>query len=132
TILDSVDVLSKSIVVDAENNFEPSKRAIAGPNRAINTYILALGSSKYHLPVEAYANSVYNKYDSLRFEKLEELDIDVFAELMSSDSIVQSKIHVLRQIDTLMQVSIVDSMLLYGEPLLLGDIKGSLMDLYRP
>jgi hypothetical protein len=132
TVQDSVDILSKSIIMDEDNEFKPSNRVLAGPNYAINTYIMATGSSAYPLSLDAYRNSVYNRYDSLRYEKLEELDIDVHAELLAADSIVQSRISVLRQVDSLVRVPIVDSLSRYGELLLLGDIEGSLMDLYKP
>lgn len=132
TVRDSLDVLSKSILMNVDNEFEPSERVFAGPNYAINAYMMATGSSQHPLPIEAYAHSVYNRYDSLRYEKLEELEIDIHAELMSPDSIVQSRVSVLRQVDSLVRVSIVDSVWCYGEQLLLGEIDGSLMDLYRP
>ncbi|HMR20264.1 MAG TPA: hypothetical protein PKA53_13255, partial [Sphingobacterium sp.] len=108
TIPDSINVLSRGILINDDDDFEPSRRGIAGANYAINTYIMAIGSSKHALPVESYTHSVYSRYDSVRFEKLDELDIDVHAEIMSPDSIVQSRIKVLRHIDTLLRVPVID------------------------
>lgn len=131
TIKDSSDILSKSIALD-KAPFQGRDEAIAGPNYAMNTYMLAIGSSTHGLPVSSYAHSVYHSYDSVRFSKIEEVDIDVYADSLSADSVIQSRVQVLRQIDTLVQVPIVDSLSAYGECLLLGDIKGSLLDLYKP
>jgi len=131
TMKDSSDILSKYIALD-KAAFEGRDEPIAGPNYAMNTYMLALGSSTHALPISAYTHSVYHSYDSVRFSKIEDIDIDVFADSLSADSIVQSRIQVLRQIDTLVQVSIVDSLSAYGEDLLLGDIRGSLLELYKP
>ena len=98
----------------------------------MNTYMLALGSSKHALPLSAYTHSVYHTYDSVRFSKIEDIDIDIFADSLSADSIVQSRVQVLRRIDTLVQVPIIDSLSAFGEHLLLGDIRGSLLDLDHP
>ena len=131
TLKDSSDILCKSIALD-KADFEDREQPIAGPNYAINTYMLAIGSSKKGLPVSSYAHSVYNSYDSVRFAKIEDLDIGVYADSISKDSLVQNRIQVLRQVDTLMCVPIIDSLTKYGEHLLLGEIKGSLLDLYLP
>ncbi len=131
TMRDSSEVLSKNIAVD-KADFEGRKEPIAGPNYAINTYMLAIGSPKYNLPVSSYTHSVYHAYDSVRFAKMDELDIDVYTDSLSADSIVQNRIKVLRHVDTLVCVSVIDTLFRYGERVLLGDMRGSLLDLYRP
>jgi len=131
TMQDSSEVLSKNIAAD-KANFEDRNEPISGPNYAMNTYILAIGSPKYNLPVSSYTHSVYHVYDSVRMDTLEKLAIDVYTDSLSIDSVVQDQVQVLRQMDTLVRVSAIDTLFRYGERVLLGDMKGSLLDLYRP
>lgn len=115
---------------EAVDIFNPAS-LVSGANDALNTYLLAISSSKYPLPASAYRSGVYKQYDIKRYEHIEELDTDIY-----SDSIVHEPHGLLsfmeERTDTVTGFSIFQPSTRFGVYLPLGEIGGSLMDLYKP
>ncbi|ERJ59781.1 glucoamylase family protein [Sphingobacterium paucimobilis] len=136
----------QKLVVENSNNILRSKLSLmeeevselpvaasllSGPNDAINTYLLAIGSSKYPLPIDAYRNGVYNRYDVRRYEHIEELDTDIYSDSVRQD--VYNPLPFMRErFDTVAGLSVMQPSTQFGVYLPLGEIGGSLMDLYKP
>lgn len=133
------------LVLDTESNVLRSKLSLmeektagnsqtellSGANDAINTYLLAVGSSRFPLPAGAYFKGVYNSYNSFRYERIEELDADIY-----SDSVAYEWLNPVQKyrfyVDTVTKESVLKPMEKFGEYLSLGELNGSLMDLYKP
>lgn len=137
---DSSNILIRNISKDMSEDFSLSDRMLVGPNYAMNTYMLAAGSSQHALPEQAYRQAVYSRYDSVQVVLPEpELEHSIEEEpvpLADVDSVEFARPQLMDEpaADSvvMMLVPIVDSVWRYGQELLLGDWEGSLMDLYRP
>lgn len=104
---------------------------LSGPNDAINTYLLAIAASKYPLPTSIYYNAIYNNYNADRYEHVEEIDNYIYADSLVNEvpflDLLSKK-----PIDTVRKLSFIQPSTKFGVLLPLGEIKGSLMDLYKP
>lgn len=136
---DSTNILVRNVSRTLVDDFELSDRALVGPNYAINTYMLAAGSSQFPLPEQAYREAVYNRYDSVRIA-LSETEVEVkngIKEIVALDTIDSDEFQLttdpgIDSVSSVTLVPIIDSLWSYGQELMLGEWEGSLMDLYRP
>ncbi|MFD2555623.1 glucoamylase family protein [Sphingobacterium tabacisoli] len=104
---------------------------LSGPNDAINTYLLAIAARKYPLPASVYYNGVYNNFNINKHEHMEELDTDIYSDSLIHDytnPVPAPKI----AIDTVTKLSIIQPSTQFGVYLPLGEMRGSLIDLYKP
>lgn len=99
-------------------------------DEAINTYLLAAGHPKFALPSSAYFDAVYHQVKKIKQDTSvtinpyyydETIQIDDFRELKSSASK-----------DTLVNLSVFDTVYRYGMELPFGELQNSLLKLYRP
>ena len=104
---------------------------LSGPNDAINTYLLAIAARKYPLPAPAYYNGVYNYYNINRHEHIEELDTDIYSDSLIHDY-ANSTTVAKTNVDTLARLSVIQPSTQFGVCLPLGEMRGSLIDLYKP
>ncbi|QBQ43058.1 hypothetical protein E2P86_10360 [Sphingobacterium psychroaquaticum] len=124
----TTDVLVERLsAVDTLNKY-PS---LGGINESINAYMLGMGAPKYKLPVSAYENGV----------KMAPIDRGAMHGIFQDSTIALPGIlpvpaFILQQ-DSLsaklsQRVSIFKDTLLYGERLIFGYQKGSLLNVYKP
>lgn len=102
-----------------------------GANEAINTYLLAISSSKHALPTSSYFEGVYNNFGMRRVAQIEELEADVYSDSLSNDEGASMLLH--RPFtDSLSRSSILKPSIKYAVDLPFGEYTGSLMELYKP
>lgn len=104
---------------------------LSGPNDAINTYLLAIAARKYPLPASVYYDGVYNNYNINRHEHIEELDTDIYSDSLIHDY-ANSTTVAKTNVDTLARLSVIQPSTQFGVCLPLGEMRGSLIDLYKP
>lgn len=136
----------QKLVIDDKNNILRAKLSLieeeapgranpeallSGANDAINTYFLAIGAPKYPLPATVYYNGVYNNYNTYRYAGEEELATDIYSDSLLNESQTLETPSTLL-IDTVTRLSILQPSTKFGIYLPLGEIGGSLMDLYKP
>lgn len=122
------DILVERISVMDSLNKAPS---LGGINASFNTYLLAMGAPKFHIPLSAYANGVMEA--PLNMDQLQGLFQDstinipgvlpVPAFVLGHDSL-KAKFG--------QRVSVLHDTVLYAEKLRFGYERGSLLNLYRP
>lgn len=118
---------SKLSLVDEKNDKD---KPLSGIENAINTYLLAIGHSKYAIPSSSYFDAVYN-----RFEKIKQDTTQSINPYFYNESIIQDEFHALQtkqRIDTTVQISVLNPTTLYGVYLPFGELNHSLLDLYKP
>lgn len=106
---------------------------LGGINESINAYLLAMGSSTHPIPLSAYQNGVKNvdvRYSSA-YNKMDSLAKDTLSLMMETFRLAMNPLG--NDIEGAAErVSILQDTSMYGEHLIFGNAKGSLLDFYKP
>lgn len=120
-----------SLMEDEKSGASNNMTLLSGTNDAINTYLLAIGASKYPLPASVYTNAVYNTFNAYRYEALEELDTDIYADSLVHEDLSSGLTEIVH-VDSVTRFSVLQPSTKFGVYLPMGEPVGSLMDLYKP
>ena len=121
-------LLKTKLALLEENNEENSP--LMGIEHAMNTYLLAIGDSKYALPSSTLHDAIYYYYQKVKTDTTQSVNPYYYDESILEDefyAIKRTKI-----IDTTIKVSVFDPIQAHGLKLPFGKLKNSLLDFYKP
>lgn len=128
SLLDNNDLLKSKLALLEEND---SKNVpLSGLENAINTYLLAIGESKFAITSSTYFNAVYSKFETIKQDTTQSINPYFYNETITED-----EFHALKtthKVDTTVQISVLNSHVAYGLDLPFGKLNRSLLDLYEP
>ncbi|TDS11790.1 glucoamylase family protein [Sphingobacterium paludis] len=124
------DVLQERVSgVDADKQYA----TLGGVNESINAYMLAMASPTHPIPLSAYENGVKNidqRYASA-YSKMDSLAKDTLSLVRETFRLAFNPLG--NEVDdSAERVSILQDTMMYGERLLFGNARGSLLEFYKP
>ena len=124
---DEVFLKSKLALLD-ENNTK--NLPLSGLEKALNTYLLAVGQTKYAIPSSVYFDAVYNRFETIKQDTTHSINPYFYNETILEDEFHAVKTR--QRLDTTVRVSVFNPTTLYGTNLPFGILNHSLLDLYKP
>ncbi len=123
---------SKLKLVDDQEQFQNQNFALTGPNSSINAYLLGISSAKFPLAKQAYYDGVFHSYNAYTYEKIDDVEIDIYADSAIYEQEEYNTIPAVVFVDTIARNPIIDPIQKYGVNLSLGEYHGSMIDMYEP
>lgn len=123
------------VLLEKVSGLDASKQypTLGGINESINAYLLAMSSPSHAIPLSAYENGVKNidiRYASA-YNKMDSLAKDTLSLVMESFRLAFNPFG--NDFEGVAErVSVLHDTSMYGEHLVFGNAKGSLLDFYKP
>ncbi|GHE33548.1 hypothetical protein GCM10017764_15870 [Sphingobacterium griseoflavum] len=125
----------QDVLLEKVSGLDPSKQypTLGGINESINAYLLAMSSPSHPIPLSAYENGIKNvdiRYSSA-YNRMDSLARDTISMVKESFRLAFNPFS--NNFEGLAErISILQDTSMYGEQLVFGNAKGSLLDFYKP